>query len=212
MKNMTKVLLVLLCIDAIFIVLHILYSFQYLENKNFKTSYDGGYGETFQYIKYLTSSIILLLLARTHQSMLLVMWAILAVFLFLDDWMLLHEKAGGKLLGGLLKPYIDGAYHQGQAVYGVLVATFVCFVGWQFWKKSSTKVKEISFYLIVSLGLLWFSAVVIDYIHAIWVGREHNLVAVLMEEGGEHLGMSLFLWFCIRELFSQPWQQTRVEN
>jgi len=200
LKKTTLALVAFIFIDVVFLILHVFYSVHILDNKNFKTSYDGGYGEIFQYFKFISSSIILFYLARQFDSKLLLFWSFLAFFLFLDDWIRFHEIVGGKMLGGLMKSVVPGAYHQGQVVYGIIVALILCTIGWRFWKTSSESVRKLSINLFIALSLLWFSAVLIDYIHAIWVPKAYNLPCVLMEEGGEHLAASLFLWFCFVEL------------
>lgn len=202
-KKTTLVLCTLFAIDLIFLILHMFYSLDILDSKKFKTSTDGGYGEMFQYFKYIFSGIILFYLGKILHERILIFWSILAIFLFFDDWMRLHEHIGGKFLGSAIKSFVPSAYHQGQVIYGIIVTLLICLIGVYFWKKSSKYIKKLSLYLFLALGLLWFSAVIIDYIHAIWPSRHYNLPYVLLEEGGEHIAASLFFWICIRELFAR---------
>jgi len=197
------ILCCLLLIDTIFIVLHILYSFDFIEGKKFKTSYDGGYGEIFQYIKFVSTGIILLYLSVILRSKMLIFWASLAIFLFLDDWKKIHESLGGKVMGAYLKPLMKDSYHYGQAFYGIIAGVVFSLLAWHWWKTATKEVKKLSVQLFSALALIWFSAVVIDYIHAIYVTREYNLIGVLLEEGGEHLGATLMLWFSYRFLMSR---------
>ena len=202
LKKTTLFLIGLFSLDIIFLILHIFYSVNILADKNFKTSYDGGYGEIFQYFKFISTGIILVYLARHFESKLLIFWSLLAFFLFLDDWIRFHEVVGGKMLGGFMKPFVEGSYHQGQIVYGVVVALIIFYIGVRYWRNSSGEIKKLSNSLLIAIGFLWSSAVLIDYIHAIWIPKAYNLAGVLIEEGGEHLAASLFLWFSVVALIS----------
>lgn len=196
-KKTTLFLVGLIIIDIVFLILHVFYSVDILDNKKFKMSYDGGYGEIYQYVKFLSATVILFFLAKNYKSKLLFFWSLLAFFLFLDDWMRFHETIGGQVLGGFMKPFMKGSYHQGQIIYGVIVALFICYIGWLSWRRSSVKIRKLSNSLLAAIGLLWFSAVIVDYIHALWISKDYNLPGVLLEEGGEHVAVSLFLWCCI---------------
>jgi len=202
LNKTTLILIGLFILDSIFLILHILYSADILADKNFKTSYDGGYGEIFQYFKFITASLILIYLAKHFESTLLIFWSLLAFFLFLDDWMRLHEVVGGKMLGGHIKPFVEEAYHQGQIIYGVIIALLLSYIGLRYWRNSSDEIRKLSNSLLVAIGLLWCSAVVIDYLHALWIPKAYNLTGVLIEEGGEHIAASLFLWFSAVALIS----------
>lgn len=194
MKTTTQALLLLLILDLVFVTLHVSYSYGYLQDKHFKISLDGGYAEWFQYFKFVAAGAVLAYLARRLRSAVLVFWSVLAFALFLDDWLRIHESIGGKVLGGYLKPFIDRAYHQGQLLYGGLAAVVIALIGLRYWRRSTGPARQMSIRLFLSLGLVWFSAVGIDYLHGLLPGSSFNLYLVLAEEGGEHLGASLFLW------------------
>ena len=113
MKKTTYVLLTFIFVDIVFLTLHVLYSLQYVDNKNFRINLDGGYGEIFQYFKFISAALILLYLANLMRSRFIVLWSILAMYLFLDDWIRLHERIGGHLISSVLVPFTDETYNQG---------------------------------------------------------------------------------------------------
>ena len=114
MRKTTYALLCLLTIDIVFMVLHVSFSRGLLQDVNFAITTDGGYGEIFQYCKFISAALLLAYLARSTRSEVFGLWSVLAFLLFLDDWLRLHERLGGKVLVKIVKPVMASSYEQGQ--------------------------------------------------------------------------------------------------
>jgi len=197
---MKKFLLVLISVDILFVILHILLKMDILENSGFRINRDGGFAEIYQYNKAVLSSIVLLIVAWKEKSGLTLFWSMLCFFLFLDDWLRLHERVGGNIFGAYLETTITNTYHQGQLLYATLFALIAGLIGIYFWRSSTPSARRLSVGLIASFGLLGFSAVIVDYMHAIWVPEHLDQLATIIEEAGEHLAISLILWFSVQGL------------
>ncbi len=219
LRKALYILIALLAIDTMFLVFHYfvhyykngyLASFTFTEvssrgktyvRRYFSIAQDGGFGEMFQYLKFIISGIILIYLSRIMRSKFLLLWAALAFFLFLDDWLGLHEMIGGQMIGPSLKAYGKHTYANGQLVYGILFTIVVCIIGLIFWRKSSPDAKALSIRLFISLGALWTSAVVFDHLRGLI--DLHYYAGLVLEEGGEHFAASFFVFFCFLWLFKQ---------
>lgn len=195
-----KLLLILLAIDLAFIVLHILLKIDVIEHSGFRINRDGGFGEIYQYTKAALSGMVLLVLAKRERSGLLLLWSCLCFYLFIDDWLQLHERVGGKMFGIYLESTFADSYRQGQLIYAALVTLTAGLASIHFWRLATPTVHRLSLGLLASFGLLGLSAVVIDYTHNMWLPESLDLLAVILEEGGEHVAISLLLWFSIRGL------------
>ena len=93
-----SILFALLIIDILFIVLHILLRHKYLESDYFRIAKDHSYAEFYQYIKFIAAGVILLYLAKTLRSFFVLVFALLAFFLFYDDAFRFHEHIGNFFL------------------------------------------------------------------------------------------------------------------
>src|SRR5215208_3326816 len=98
MKRALMVLFLLLALDSVFILLNVLYlETHLLSDPRFRLSHDGGYAEIFGYL--MESCIVLALCAlavRTRQYLYFA-WAMLFLYILLDDSLLLHERVLGPL-------------------------------------------------------------------------------------------------------------------
>ena len=203
MNSSGKVLQALLFIDALMVLLYGFYQLDLLQGRVWRLNYDGSVSEYFQYAKLALASMALFTLAFLRREPLLWFWSAVAAFLCLDDALRIHEQFGGTLLGNLLSNYSDAHYHLGQALYGVIVAALILGVGAYFWSGAQTTAKQLSLRLVASLGVLWLCAVVVDFVHGEWVPTSLNWLGVVVEEGGELLAGTFFVWFCYRELASE---------
>ncbi len=219
LKKAVYILIILLAIDLLFLLFHYFVhyyksgyfaSFTFTEVSRrgktyvryyFSIAQDGGFGEMFQYFKFVMAGILLLYLSKLMRSKFLLLWAALSFFLFFDDWLGIHEMIGGEVIGKSLKSYGKNTYANGQLVYGILFTVLICIVGFIFWQRSSSEVKSLSLRLFLSLGVLWTSAVLFDHLRGLI--RMHYYVGLVLEEGGEHFAASFFLFFCFFYVFKQ---------
>lgn len=64
----------------------------------FSVAKDGGYGETFQYLKFVAIALLLGMAAKSQKSALMGGWAAIFLMLLIDDSLSVHEELGYKLV------------------------------------------------------------------------------------------------------------------
>ncbi len=196
----TRLLLLLLLADAGFVVLHLLEDFGPFWRKAFRMDQDNSLAEFFQYSKTVGSAICLGLLARQFRSMLLWVACGLAVFLFLDDSLRIHELLGGGVIGEMVtgEDSPEG-YHLGQIWYAAAVGVVVLAVFVLAWRGGSPVARRVTAGFLVFVAALGFAAVVIDSIPTTLIDAPWFRPAIgLVEEVGEHLAMTGMVWWCVK--------------
>ena len=99
-KETQKLIVLLLAADMVFVVLHIIFKLGFTTDALFLVEMDWGYAEVYQYIKELWACILLLMLAASaarRPRLLYFAWAMLFMYLLLDDSLQLHERVGRKV-------------------------------------------------------------------------------------------------------------------
>jgi len=203
-------LLLFLALDVVFGGLHILTKIDVLADRRFFLDFDGGFGERFQYFKAVMSGLFLTALAWRSKSVVFLWWASLNFYLFFDDLFRFHERIGGMMLGSYLDfPLIKG-YHLGQVIFAFSIAGMGLGIMFFLWKRADVYEQRISAGFLCILGFLGFSAVGVDFVESVLASGVWQDIAVLVEEIGEHLAMTLMVWWSARAFFKRirgipPW-------
>ena len=188
-------LLLLISADIAFIVLHLVnVETGWFRGVPISLEADRGLPETYQYIK--TFWIALCLAAafwRTHIRV-YACWAIVFVFLLIDDASQLHERVGTWLGRTYELPVAFGLRPDdiGELLFAALVgASMLALVGFASWRggEQSWRVSRDILCLVVALA---FVGVAIDALHVIAYFHRPLLAQVLLviEDGGEMLIIS----------------------
>lgn len=199
-KSAATLLRLLLCADAGFIVLHVIY-FQtpLINNSLFSLSRDGGHSEFFQYAKFLWIIILLIGVSLKTKSFEYLAWVLLFGHFLADDSLQLHETFGYAIAENLnvTLPLNLRTQDIGElivsAIAGVVLFPAVILAYWrgsQIFRKTS---KDIA----VFLATLIVVGVGVDMVHE-GVGAEgilDHLVFRVIEEGGEMVVTSFILWY-----------------
>ncbi len=196
----TRLLVTLLLADAGFVVLHLLENVGPFWRDAFRMDEDNSLAEFFQYAKTIGSAVCLGLLARHWRSMLLWVACGLAVFLFLDDSLRIHELFGGGVIGEMVTgdESLEG-YHLGQIWYAAAVGVIVVAVFILAWQGGSAPARRVTAGFLVFVAALGFAAVVIDSIPTTLIDAPWFRPAIgLVEEVGEHLAMTGMVWWCVK--------------
>lgn len=213
-KPLTNLLIALLVIDVILILLSVLRlvlrrfvdSYQgVLLSDVFSIIYDGGLGEYFQYIKEIWIVVVFILILRQTRLKIYFGWAVLFLYLFLDDFFRIHEKFGevfANRFGGLsFGPF--RAQDIGEllvlSVVGVLLL-LILIIGF----RSLTAIHRsrninLGALLVVLVGF----GVVLDVGSSIFDWYELKMALHLVEDGGEMIVVSVILWAAM--IFSRNW-------
>ena len=107
-REAKKLLIVLLAIDFLFIAIHLAYSLpRYTFNSLLQIDVDGGYAETYEYVKEATVALLLALVALRKRSLHLAAWSLLFLFSLVDDALQFHETLGKFVDGWIVPSGID---------------------------------------------------------------------------------------------------------
>ena len=158
-KNSNKLLIILVFADIVFIVLHTLHhDTGLLPSSLFSLAQERGYGEMYQYIKEFWIVVLLFILAITRLNFLYVAWALLFVYLLLDDSFQIHERGGVFLANYLnLEPkYGLQAEEFGQLFISIFFGGFFLAIIGVSHYLSNVSDRIISKYLFIMLIILIF--------------------------------------------------------
>jgi hypothetical protein len=207
----SKVLFLLLAIDAIFILLNKIYlDTNLLSDQRFLLRLDRGYAEIFGYLMEGCIILVLCALAVRARQPLYFVWATLFLYILLDDFLMLHEIILGpsalaflglewedRVLGINAPDLVEDA---AVALLALVILSIMLVV----YHLGDRTFKKVSIGLFVLLAALAFFGVVVDLMHAAIrrspSHREYADVSRLLgiiEDGGELVVVSLILWFVL---------------
>lgn len=194
-KQTSKLLLLLLIADLVFVLLHSFRLMDLIWNPLFSIEKDRSYGEMYQYIKELWIVVLLFILTIQRSRVIYFAWSLLFLYLLFDDSLQIHEQGGRYLADYLgLQPMFNlGAKDFGEIIvsmfFGLFLFTFIG-IAYLFSDNVAKTISKKLFILVMSVA---FFGVVVDMIHiAIPWGR---LMWGLLEDGGEMIIMSIIVWY-----------------
>ena len=211
MKRALILLFLLLAIDAVFLLLNKVYlDTHLLSDRRFLLRLDGGYAETFGYLKESCIVLVLCALAVRARQPLYFAWATLLLYILLDDSLRLHERVLGPFvrasLGFAAEDMVLGINARDLVEDAVmaLLALVILSIMLAVYYFGDRTFKKVSIGLFLLLAALGFFGVVVDLMHAAiqngpWFpgrGRTSRLLGVI-EDGGELVVVSLILWFVV---------------
>jgi len=201
MQDSAAVLLALLLLgDAVFVALHLVNSLTPLvSNPLLNIEQDRGFAEVFQYLKFIWIIALLGTLYIKTGRLQYLPWALMFIYLLLDDSMSIHESLGGVLASWLsLTPMLGlRAQDYGElivtAVAALLIFPALILVYW----KGAHSFRQFSQDLGLLLLLLVFFGVGVDMLHVLGNELGHGIGFLLgtIEDGGEMLAVSLCVWY-----------------
>ncbi|MEQ8205519.1 MAG: hypothetical protein RIA65_05030 [Woeseia sp.] len=190
----TAFLLLLVAIDFVFFFLHFLPLFGVLNNPLFSLEEDGGYPERYQYLKTLSIVVLLLLVSAKVKVVGYSVWAVLFLYLLLDDALSIHESLGLHVATRLEFSPAFGlrARDFGELVVTATAATLLLAPLAVFYLRGSNAFRAVSKCLFVLLVALAFFGIFVDMLHvAIQQGWKVSFLLGALEDGGEMLVMSV---------------------
>ena len=101
-----QLLWMLLGADLLFLFLHVMLLQGHLTDVRFSVEKDRGFAEVFQYVKQYWIFLVFGWMAAQRREPHYAVWSILFGYLLVDDWFMLHERAGAVLAGRLQLPAI----------------------------------------------------------------------------------------------------------
>ena len=204
-----RILVWLVGIDFFFIFLHILYRLKILSDLKYSIEFDGGHAEIFQYMKSIFLAVLLLLIFLKNRYIMYLAWSLFFLYVFLDDWMTIHERLGNMISNNLyfdnlanllsLRPQDIGSL----LVFGLFGIFFLILFGISYFFANENHRKIFRSLLSIMFFLIFFG-VFVDLIHSMtldltgFIGRALNATLGLVEDGGEMFILSFFVWFVYR--------------
>ena len=206
-----KFLVVLLSADLFFVLLHLTHKFARIfdlfttiRTDIFNISQDLGLAESFQYVKEYWIIIFFAWLIVRNRQFFYTGWALMFVYLLLDDMFGFHEglatvvleKLGispAHILTGELR-YQDFGELGVSAFFGLIFLSLIAIS----YLRGSAEIRTTFHYLVGCLLLIVFFGVVNDFANRIFaedVSRILFELTRLIEDGGEMLGMSVMCWY-----------------
>lgn len=189
-------LLLLLCGDLVFILMHIAHVWTpWLNAAHYSLETDRGLPEMYQYIKLLWIVVCLFVMFLLVRRKTFLAWMGLFAFLLIDDATELHERVGYWLGVELGLPAVASLRPDDLGellVAGVLGMLTLGLVAAVFWR-GGQHTRQVTFDLLILIGLLAFFAVIVDVVHvaAYYSAPSVSELLALIEDGGEMLVVSL---------------------
>jgi len=196
------VLLVLLVADAVFLYLHRLWLQQILSDR-FSLANEASAGELYQNGKELALAAIGIALAMTRSDRLYTCWAVLFIYLFLDDTFEIHERMGDVIGHRLADGPVFGLYpeHFGELVFAGLIGTLFLTALAAAWLTGTRAARRFSLLLVGAVAALAAFGVVADTLQVLVDRRSpwHYRLGIV-DDGGELVMITVMLWIALRHL------------
>ncbi len=196
-----KLLAALIGGDVLFMILHWVHvNTDLLTSERWSIARDRGFGEMFQYLKYVGIMLALGQLFRKTRLPVLLLWIGVYGFLLLDDSMRVHERFG---LGMVAWAHIHDfgglrGRDWGELIYAALGGVILTPVLVLAYIRSSPLARVISANLALLLAALLMFAVGGDAIDRLLSDTAFDTVAAIAEDGGEMVVLSFTCFYVAR--------------
>jgi len=202
------ILILLLCADIFFVILHLIHKIPFLNDliplfneDAFSISHDLGLAESYQYVQELWIALLFLWLVFHFRKTAYWGWAALFGYFLVDDMLGVHEWLGdhvGPLMGNLLaNTPLAGAKMDslGELVplAGLGLVFFV--ILYLTYRRSNLDTRAVFRVLTWMTAALLFFGVVLDAFDTFLPTEMLKSVARLIEDGGEMFAMSVICWY-----------------
>lgn len=125
-------------------------------------------------------------------------WLILFIYFLFDDAFEIHQHLGSQLINTLNISLLSNLRHQHRltelATLAIVSFILLAFVAWAYFHGSS-EFKKISNDLLIFLVALVFFGLIADLAAALNLRPTVILGMIIIEDGGEMVTLSLFLWY-----------------
>lgn len=161
----------------------------------FSIRMDAGLPEIFQYVKEIMAGFLFIRLFRVTRQAMYMGFALLFAFLFLDDSLRYHERAGVWLAGTMDLSAVAGPLGVrtndiGEIASAVLpVGVFGVLLAWGYWR-ANKEVRRVGRWVIFGVACLGFFGVIIDLVDRLPSLIEVRKTVAFIEDFGEMLIMS----------------------
>jgi hypothetical protein len=213
-KSAALLLSILLLGDLVFITIHLLHILTpYFNSPSFNIEFDNGYGEKYQYLKYLVVICLFIWFCSMRRTFGLLPWALLFGYFLADDAWQMHERLGAWI--GEELPFAPPFRLRRQDLGELLVTTTAglillpSFLAAYFFGPRT--LRKTFHDLLLLLSLLMGFAVGVDMVHAAFLGSPRiEFVLGVIEDGGELIAVSLLAWYAYFLTRRRPGTETTL--
>ena len=166
----------------------------------FSITIDGGLGEIYQYLKMGLIVLLLVGVSVRRGKLSYLSWAVLFVYLLLDDSLLLHERLGEVVASRMRFTPVLTLRAQDLGELTVVGSVGLLFAGLLTlaWWRGDPEFRRVSRDLALLVGLLVLFGVGVDMLHGLSDVLALMAARALVEDGGEMVAMSLICWYAYR--------------
>jgi len=194
------VLLLLLSIDAVFILLHVIHAYTgLLPGSQYSTETEGGYAEIYQHWKEVGITVLLLILTYKRFNWTYLSWALLFGYLFLDDSLEIHETVGLKFSNyvGFVPMFDLRARDFGELLFSASAGLIILLLVSLAYYLSDEWTRNVARWLVALLMAFACFAIVVDAGHQTIDDPRLRAAVGIFEDGGEMVVMSVLVWFVL---------------
>lgn len=198
-------LALLVLVDVAFIAGHVFLSHRQV---SWHLEVDNSYPEKWQYLKWLSATIMLLALALTRRAVIYLAWAAIFLYFLIDDATLVHERLGGWLVTELRLDRLQEIYVAwfprlflrpqdfGELTVALIVAMAIAaLLAFSWPARNAVRERTAAKRLVAWLVLFAFFAVGVDMLHIMaWVLYPPATDVIgMIEDGGEMICASILV-------------------
>ena len=198
--NAKFILILLVVADLIFIAFHALRWWFNAPNLALKIDIEGGYGEVFQYAKYLGAAILIGWFAAKNRAWRFASWSIVFLYFLAEDSFAIHETLGDLVASRInfelpmgLESVDFGDLTLVSAAAALAILVFAAQLG------AGRNVKHAFMELAALALIVGLFSVAADLLHDLYEADPLlDFLLGTLEDGGEMLAVSLLVWYCFR--------------
>ena len=194
----TAFLAILLIVDFVFVALHFARLFGVVVGEQYSVETDRGYAELYQYVKILAFAILFAAVSAEKRALGYAIFALLSVYLFLDDAFRIHEISGVHVASVLgLEPALGlRAQDFGEVIVTSMAAALFLPAIAFFFLRGDDAFRIACRHIVSLLIALVFFGVVVDMIHVgLDLGWKVAFLLGVLEDGGETVVISMLAWY-----------------
>ena len=165
----------------------------YLDSSRFRLDRDLGFAEWFNYMQTIMCAWLLLGVSRATRQPLYGAWALIFLFVVLDDSLKIHEKLGSYIVGAFDIPALPGLRPQdsGELLVWAVIGSVLLGILWRGFARSGRSARAAGGVLALAFAALIFFAIGIDMVHVASSGPVASALMAVLEDGGEMLSIGL---------------------
>ena len=191
-------LLLLLCADFAFIVLHIIDETLVLNSSLFNTAGSYGYLTIYQLVKLFWVVILLAYVLKSTRCSGYVSWILVFTYLLFDEALQIHQNIGSHIANSFdtyLPHNLSLRPRHFELAVLVVAGTFLfAIVAWAY-SRSPHAFRKISNDMFLFIVVWAFFGVFTDLAAAVKLGPLVEFASDFVEDGGEMAVVSLILWY-----------------